>query len=300
MLIYMHEQSRASINRSVFIAGNARSGTTILGKLLYSLRGVEYGFEPPVLFSLLPLIDSLPKEQFMAMFEAYCYEDLLLGAVAGRNINQNKNDDSSIQLAKSSEEIAARLARAWSKEQQVEIAKSSVLCLKMPDTALPLVTLKKYYPGLRVVATHRLANPVIESILKKGWFKDENLRNKNLIWPSQSQEDLLIPVWVEKERVEQWPTWSELDRAAYYYCTITTGLTKIPGAISFSYERLVASPEREMLKLAEILQLEFGENTKTILATVEKKTKVSEDWVGKLSLDWQKRVKEAEASRENV
>jgi hypothetical protein len=300
MSIYMHEQSKESINRSIFIAGNARSGTTILGKLLYSMQRVEYAFEPPALFSLLPLIDGLPKEHFMAIYEAYCYEDLLLGAIAGRNINQNRNDDSSIYLAKSFQNVSTRLGKSWSKDDQVTAAKDAILCIKMPDTALPLVTLKKYYPAMRVIATHRKANPVIDSILKKGWFKNSNLQNQNLIWPSQHRGELLVPVWVEKDKIHQWNSWNELERAAYYYCVTTIGLTKIPQAISFSYERMLESPEQEINKLAKTLGLEFGENTAALLSTVEKKSKSTEDWVAKLPPTWQTSVREAEASRENV
>ena len=41
------------LDKMVIIGGSARSGTTIIGKLIHSLKNIEYQFEPPMLVSLL-------------------------------------------------------------------------------------------------------------------------------------------------------------------------------------------------------------------------------------------------------
>jgi len=41
------------VNSSILISGVARSGTTIVGKLISSFDGVEYSFEPPMMFTLI-------------------------------------------------------------------------------------------------------------------------------------------------------------------------------------------------------------------------------------------------------
>lgn len=289
---YMHEPARRAMNRAIFIAGNARSGTTILGKILYSFNTVEYTFEPPFLFSLLPLIHELPEAQFRAMFEAYGYEDVLLGALGARNLNFNSNDDSFVYRSKSETEIKARLQNGWPKERLLDAAEKSRLCIKMPDIGAPLQKLMAYYPGMQVVATHRKANPVIESIIKKKWYSNESLQQHTQIWPSQAKDGITIPMWVEKEFVKDWLGWTELERAGYYYVRIARELSKLKNAIFFSYEQMVENPKAAVSSLAKKLQLDFGPQTEALLATVETKSPKGENWIAKLPSHLQKQVQE--------
>ena len=41
------------VDNTVWITGSARSGTSILGKILSTLKGAEYAFEPEYLFYIL-------------------------------------------------------------------------------------------------------------------------------------------------------------------------------------------------------------------------------------------------------
>ena len=50
------------LNNLIWVTGCARSGTTILGKILSTLKNVEYGYEPEFLFGLLPKIHKLHKK----------------------------------------------------------------------------------------------------------------------------------------------------------------------------------------------------------------------------------------------
>lgn len=294
MSLYMHDSARQAVNRSIFIGGNARSGTSILGKIIYSMAGVEYAFEPPVLFALLPQIQSLSKDQFQSVFEAYCFEELLLGAISGRALNFNRNDDSCVFIAKSEEEVAKRLETAWTKSKQMEESNQYRLCIKMPDMGAPLELLANYYPEMKIVTTWREANPVIDSILRKNWYSNKNLQEKTLIWPSQSTDGILIPYWVEQERVKDWLGWSELERAGYYYITITSALAKVPKALSFSYSRMIENPKHEVEALANRLNLRLTDKTREILKTVEAKSPKSEDWVARLPGQMGKRILELE------
>jgi len=49
------------LKRITWVTGSARSGTTLVGKILSTLKGVEYGFEPELLYSLLPLIKKIDE-----------------------------------------------------------------------------------------------------------------------------------------------------------------------------------------------------------------------------------------------
>ncbi len=64
------------LRNTIWITGCARSGTTILGKILSSLKGVEYAYEPEALLGLLPLVHNIEKKYWNHIFESYLIEDL--------------------------------------------------------------------------------------------------------------------------------------------------------------------------------------------------------------------------------
>ena len=96
-------------NNAVLISGSARSGTTILSKILHSFKNVELVYEPPVLFSLFALLPEIEEKQWRLLYETYLYEEFFINALSGRSVNCNRKDDSSIFLVKDKEELDKRL-----------------------------------------------------------------------------------------------------------------------------------------------------------------------------------------------
>ena len=180
-----------------------------LGKIIHSMKNVEYVFEPPLLFSLLPLISKLNENHFRLLFESYCYDELLMGQVTGRAFNFNSNDDSCINLTKPPAEINQRMAVAWSKIQATAAASNSRLLIKCTDATTCLAALRQLYPNMTFIVTQREPNPVIQSLMKKGWFNDAMLRRMDVLWPSQTI-DFATPFWVAPDDIENWRRWSEL------------------------------------------------------------------------------------------
>ena len=76
---------------TIWVTGCVRSGTTLIGKIISSLKTVEYGFEPETLFSLLPLINKINKKYWKEIYEHYLVEDLFFNLCVGRKINLKKN-----------------------------------------------------------------------------------------------------------------------------------------------------------------------------------------------------------------
>ena len=64
----------------IWITGCARSGTTILGKILSTLKNVEYAYEPEFLFSLLPSINKINRKEWLKIYNAYIVEELLFNS----------------------------------------------------------------------------------------------------------------------------------------------------------------------------------------------------------------------------
>ena len=66
------------------------------------------------------MIEQLESNQWKFLYETYLYEEFLIPALAGRNINCNRQDDSSIYRVKTQTEIETRLNQSHSKSQAEE------------------------------------------------------------------------------------------------------------------------------------------------------------------------------------
>jgi len=217
-------------NNVVVVTGSARSGTTILGKILHTFKGVEYSFEPPMLVSLFALIDTLPQAQWKLLYETYVYEEFLINALAGRGLNCNRADDSSIYNVKPKILIEGRLEYSLRKIEAERKAKKSRVVYKLPNIVPFLSKLKVYYPGTKIILITRKAPDVFRSILEKGWFADSTLRNENIAWPNRFIDGLRVPYWVASEDVEKWCKMNELHRIAYYYIRMNESAKLLPGS----------------------------------------------------------------------
>lgn len=277
-MLKISEQAYSFSSNAVLVTGSARSGTTIVGKIIHTFRGVEYAYEPPMLFSLFALIERMNEQDWRLLYETYLYEEFMLNALAGRSINCNQSDDSSIYNVKPLEEIEARLQRSLPKAEAEILAKCHTVAYKIPDIIPYVSKLTDYYPGTRVVVTMREAVGTINSLMQKKWFNEANA-NSNLIWPFRIHEGTQIPFWVREEDDDLWLGLSELDRSAYYYIRVNENVNKIAGRITVSYTQLVRDPGKTVGELAERLGLKFGAITERILQEVKLTRPVRDDQI---------------------
>jgi hypothetical protein len=236
----------------------------------------------------------MDERHFRLLFEAYLYDELLTGQVTGRAFNLNRNDDSCIFVAKPRDEVERRLNTAWSRAASVAAAEHARLAVKMPNLTGDLTPLRRLYPGMTFVVTQRDPNPVIQSVLQKGWFTDQALQQVDVVAPSRTP-DFVTPAWVAPEDVESWRGWSELERAGYYYIRVGGRAEQVDGVITVSYERLVEAPRKVVLELADRLGLAFGPLTQSLIAETYAKSELSDDWVAKLPATWRARIGEMQA-----
>lgn len=258
---------------AIVVSGSARSGTTIMGKILHSLEGVEYSFEPPMLFSLFALMEKIDCSAWRLLYETYLYEEFFINALSGRHLNCNRGDDSSIFAVKSMSEVDKRLACSIGKSEAEKIAANSVLAYKMPDVVPFLSLLKQYYPQTRLVMMRRNAIDTFHSIKCKGWFSDAMLRNENLNWPNTFINGLRVPFWVKPQDHEKWAAMDELHRIAYYYLQTNGDISVLKPSLVIDYDEFVTAPHETVTTLAKTLGLQFGAKTEEVLATVSKTDK---------------------------
>jgi len=288
--LFLHEDAMQIANEAIYLTGPGRTGSTVVGKIIQSFKGIEYAYEPPVLHSLLPLLGALPTGQFRLLYETLLYEDLLMGQITGRAWNFNRNEESCIFHTHSEKDVADRLKNAWTKTLAMTEAKSIHLVLKMTDIIRHLSGLKSIYPNFKVVLNHRSANSCIDSLIQKKWFSDESLSRQGSVWLSQSSEGIVIPQWVPTEAFDSWSKWKEFERAAFYYACILKNAAEFGNAIIISYDKLVLNPKEIVESLAAELKVSFGSCTSELVKNIRAGRQVTSDWISKLPGEIKKTV----------
>jgi hypothetical protein len=258
---------RRAVDSAVLISGGGRSGTTVLGKLLHTFQGVEYVFEPPTLIALFSQFDTLPESAWRFLYEAYLSEEFLANALAGRAINTNKADDSSVLVVKTAQEIERRLDRSWSKLDVMQAAAQSTIAYKIPNIVPLLERFHSRYPGNRIIVIKRGFAETIQSLMRKGWFRDLGPET-TLHWPFRNQHGIRVPYWVSDGDEALWCSLNEVDRCAYYYLRMSDAPPEGKNILHLGYASLVAQPEKTAQQLADLLGLTFGEKTPEVLATI--------------------------------
>ena len=208
------------LQKTTWITGSARSGTTILGKILSTLKGVEYAFEPEIFYSLIPLIHNVEKKYWTNIYETYLIEDLFCNLFLGRKINLKKNDDSSIYNSLNKKQINQKLHISLRRKEFDSFLKKNkkMLIIKIPDLARSLVKLQNYYPQNKFIVIQRNKSDIISSIIKKGWFKKGNIH---------TPEIYNNKYWLEPKLYRSWINANENIKANIYVDMIEKNLKKL-------------------------------------------------------------------------
>ena len=264
---------KAKCDEAIVVTGVARSGTTIMGKLLHSMEGIEYVNEPAMLYSLISLIDRLDRDLWELLYETYLFEEFFFNALAGRALNFNLEDETSIYKVKDEGWIRQRLSRSLRKRDADKEIEQSRIAYKMTDIVPFIPRIQEYYPHTQIIMMLREANEVFHSIMERQWFSDEMLRTKNVVWPNCFVNGMRIPYWVLPADYDYWLQADELHRTAYYYVRAHEGMDKLKNLKIVRYEELVTQPKSVIFDVAETLGLKFGPKTPDLIAQVKKPEK---------------------------
>ena len=250
------------LENTIWITGCARSGTTILGKILSTLKSVEYAFEPEYLYTLLPKIHSFNKRNWLNLYNTYLIEELFFNLCVGRKVNFRKIDDSYIGHSLSSKDLKAKLKINLSRIDFENFLKKNEknLVIKIPDIARNLIKLEKYYPKNKFIITTRNTKSISNSIIKKKWFK--NNKNLPLIYKN--------PDLLGKNIYKKWLKLDEKEKAEEYVKQINRKCKKIKNKYVFVYENFVKNPNKEINNICKFLNLKKTIKTKEIIKTVRK------------------------------
>jgi len=259
--------------RSVCITGVGRSGTTILGTLIYSLDQVEYHFEPPSLVYLLHCVEEIDPDTFRYIFAHIVYSEILGRSLAGRNLNFNSHDWSYVFKAKTLPEVRHRFQNTMAASDFHNTCGRFTPAFKIPDIIRQAGVLGHRIPGIRRVAMIRNPRDTIASMVQRHWYSDPiSFATSGAIKRSGEQ---LVPYGLKPEIADDWIRMTHADRASAIYVNEYEDLLENADFIIVDYDRLLKSPEGTLRALCHRLELSFGPNTARLLKEVSPRNRTS-------------------------
>lgn len=250
----------------VIITGPARSGTSILGKILASCNKTEYWYEPETFQYIATIYNKISKEIWHKLYSRYVTENLLR-LITGRSINFKKNENSSISSYKSQKEINSKLKNNLSELDLENFIKKNKVCLIIKSPNLEIKELVKIFTKYKIIFTIRDHYEVINSIIKRNWFKGRNYLKTFL--PPVKIMNKYYPIWMKKKYLKYWRGSNEETKCAIYILCCYEEVKKLKGIIYYNYEDSINFPEHTANRLVKKLGLKFSKKTFQILKKIK-------------------------------
>lgn len=248
-LILTTDYHRIFNKRLVIVEGVSRSGTSILGKVVGSLKNVIFSYEPRIIRFLPTLVKSrlIDFEPASNLLKGIFFEDYYLQLIQGRNLNIRKSENSysgNYEHLKALEERWLKYKRR--KHVLDDIYKGKfIFALKMSELSPLLLVLEKIFEGMKLIYIIRNGNAVISSSLERGWYSDEYLNNYMNEWAWQGQPK--VPWFIPACDIEKFQNWNRETRIAYIWRTLVKMQRDYAkgkkNCLELRYEDLVLNPE---------------------------------------------------------
>ncbi len=217
--IRVTEIQKTNTKNAIIITGAPRSGTSLLGKLVSTLKDIDYHFEPPMIWALASLLSmkELSQEVASILLQLYLHEDLLLESVHGRKANLRPGDDSLVLNSITWAELLLRWHNIHNREDAIRYIsdKHLRLAFKSPSVIDAIPFFANALPESKFIIIMRNGQDVAQSIIRKKWLSDEGLENN--YWPYKMIAGNKVPHLVEDSMVGKWVKMNEVTRACYLW-----------------------------------------------------------------------------------
>ena len=250
------------------LTGTARSGTSVLGNIIGSFEDVESFHEP------FHFVNLLINNSSTALVDDYIYRELVMASLAGRNVNLNMHDESSMWNYKSKNFIEQRLSRSWTVDMIHETYETVKCLIKNPSFINEFSNFdSNYYPVTKIVIIREPFGNIM-SLFKKHWFSDAviNAGNRGEIKKVGGKN---FPLWLDDKDVNLFFSLDEMGRCIFYYNRILDKINqnfiKHKFDIMLSYENLCNYSHVTVMNLARKLELLPGELTSKLIEGMKPK-----------------------------
>lgn len=203
--------------RVLIISGVGRSGTTIIGKILGSCKNTHYFFEPAIMkyFTVLfnnEFLSNTFKEQLKELFLGTLFEDYILPAVQGRNVNINQKDWTYFGNYQTKAQLLKRFKLNRRLQALEHLEKTEPYFIFKCNEAQYLYDTYDYlFEDLKILHVNRKIEQVITSMMERGWYGDD-------YQPIDYINSDGIPCFVEPNVFDKWKNyWNSETRAAYVW-----------------------------------------------------------------------------------
>jgi len=233
------------------ITGCGRSGTSILGKLVGSMDGVEYLFEP-----------TTPKYMIMepAVCRAILFEDLVLPSLQGRNVNVDPDTESYSGYYITDEDLKIK----WANKRRIDVLPRIInnkpqFVLKLTEVQGLTGQLDVLFPGVKFIHIIRNGMEVIQSMMRPNWYTDSYMDTNAVDWVTcvkrEDEKFYNVPWFVSVEMDEkEWLNYNHATRcAAVWRLTVEKMLEFSSNVHIMRYEKLCKYPEMEVKDLITFL-----------------------------------------------
>ena len=256
--------------RFYLVTGAMRTGSTMLGRLLRSLRNFEVFHEPAVAYTLFPLIEAMDNRHWKLLFTSCVFEDCLIASLAGTSLNMNRYNESFIFHSDTFAGYKGKVSHTNNHEDLVELSKTKLVAVKIPEMMPYVERYKRLFPHNKIFITLRQPEAVIASLIVKGYYSDRRTHTFPKKWPNRvGPNETFLPFWLEDNCVDRWLASSEADRCCLSYIAQYKKCNVNLTDAFIDYDQLCLNPQTYFYNLAELHNWQYGEKTEQLLREVK-------------------------------
>ncbi len=270
----------------IVVTGIFRSGTTMLGRVVGSLKGVEYAYEPPLLFyaQACAAEDSLDRRALLEWIKVYLYYDYFESYLLGRyNFRATDNGSCVLKFKPYEEALERWYSSKGPMDAILEKANGKTrFAFKFCNFYKVLALLIDEYPSVQILDLGRDLRRVLSSMMVKKWFCQVSLQADGAVmWPFHTiSEKVRVPYLVREKDIDSWMEWNDLTRTAYMCCRFaeekiafkkdlsSKGVSK-RNYLELSYEDIIDHPARAVDQIKHFTGLDSGALTPSITGGIQ-------------------------------
>lgn len=248
----------------VLITGIHRSGTSIVGEIVGTLKDMEYAYEPWFIKTLDIAISEEIISQGVAsalLFQFIANE--VISKLNCSNCDINPNNFGFIYNLKSHSIINRRMFVANSYELINEAKGRVRYAFKYPGIYHVPLLLRS---GAQIIVTQRNIKDIIKSLFARQWFKDATIRIYPAFKSGAPMSIPYVPNWNELEHIERCVIF-----AIESHKKLSKLLSLIDNYLIVQYDELITNPVNEIINIIDFLHSGITPNTQRLLSTINRR-----------------------------